>query len=444
MGLGLQCLALLAWGLGGGRASASDRPGMRNATVIAHNPLPMAEPGAVGLSRERLQRIDEVLQRHVDRGDITGAVAAFTRRGKLVYFKAFGEADRETHRPMPLDAVFQMYSSTKVVTAVALLMLMEEGRLRLEDPVSRYLQEFKGVRVAVHKPGETERYVPRAPGGPPRPFDTVPAVRDLTIRDLLTHTGGLLSSDPRRVGMAAPVRGKGESLASYVPRLAQVPLDYQPGTRWSYSPLAGCDVLARVVEVVSGRPFDVFLHDRIFAQLGMTDTYFHLPPDKRARLLPVYWKKDGAWVRLPPEATAAGTGGDANISGSMGLVSTAHDFLLLHQMLLNNGELNGHRLLGTRTVELMATNHVGDLYRGEGAYAAPMYGHGFGLLVQVVLDPVEGNTGRSAGAFGFGGYLGTMDWTDPKEGIAAVLMLQQNNREVHIDFEKAIRQAIVE
>lgn len=424
--------------------TAQDSRAPAKASARAVDALPVGTPAAVGLSAERLQRIDEILQRHVDAGHITGGVAAFARRGKLVYWKAFGLADREAGTAMPRDAIFQAYSSTKVVTAVALLMLMEEGRLRLQDPVSRYLPEFKGARVAVHKSGETQRYVPRAAGAPVPPFDTVPAARDLTIRDLMTHTGGLLSSDPRRVGMDAPVRGKGESLASHVAKLAQVPLDYQPGTRWSYSPLAGCDVLARVVEVVSGVPFDAFLRDRIFVPLGMSDTYFHLPPEKRSRLLPVYWKRDGGWIRLPPEATAAGTGGDANVSGSMGLVSTARDFLLLHQMLLNKGELNGRRLLGTRTVELMATNHVGDLYRGEGAYAVPMHGHGFGLLVQVVLDPVEGNTGRSAGAFGFGGYLGTMNWTDPKEEIAGVLMLQQNNREVHIDFERAIRQAIVE
>jgi CubicO group peptidase (beta-lactamase class C family) len=410
----------------------------------AADPLPMGDAADAGLSAERLRRIDAILERHVAAGNITGGVAAFARRGKLVYWKAFGQADREAGVAMPRDAIFQMYSSTKVVTSVALLMLMEEGRLRLEDPVSRYLPDFKDARVAVHKPGEAQRFVPRAAGTPPPPFDTVPAVRDLTIRDLMTHTGGLVSSDPRRVGMDAPVRAKGESLESHVAKLAKLPLDYQPGTRWSYSPLAGCDVLARVVEVVSGMPFDRFLHDRIFAPLGMNDTYFDLPPEKRSRLLPVYWKRSGGWVRLPPEATAAGTGGDANVSGSMGLVSTARDFLLLHQMLLNKGELNGHRLLGTRTVEQMATNHVGDLYRGEGAYAVPMHGHGFGLLVQVVLDPVEGNTGRSAGAYGFGGYLGTMDWTDPKEEIAGVLMLQQNNREVHIDFERAIRQAIVE
>ena len=407
--------------------------------------IPVATPELVGLSGERLERINAMIDRHIAQGDITGAVTAFARGGKLVHFAAHGMADRETGAPMKRDAIFQMYSSTKVVTAVAVLMVMEEGRIRLDDPVSRYIPAFRGARVAVHQPGEAAIYRARPPGTPVPPFATEPAVRDLTIRDLLTHTGGLLSSDPRRVGMDAPVRAKGEALADYVPRLGAVPLDYQPGTHWSYSALAGCDVLARIVEIASGQTFDAFLHDRIFAPLGMNDTYFALPVEKRGRLLPVYYKPPGGdWNRLPPSATAAGTGGDAAISGSMGLVSTAYDFLLFQQMLLNKGELNGHRLLGARTVELMATNHVGDLYRGEGAYAVPMEGHGFGLLVQVVLDPIEGNTGRSAGAYGWGGYLGTMNWTDPKERIAGVIMLQQNNREVHIDYERAIRQAIVE
>lgn len=406
-----------------------------------------ADAESVGMSSERLKRVDEIIQRHVDQGDISGAVIAVARRGKLVKYAAYGHVDLEAKVPMQKDALFQMYSSTKVVTAVAVLMLCEEGRIRLDDPVSRYIPEFAKSRVAVRKGGASGTYVPPASGAPPAEFDTVPAAREITVRDLMTHTSGLLSSDPRRVGMTPPVRAAGESLASYARRLGSVPLDFQPGTRWSYSALAGSDVLAALVEIVSGRTFDQFTRERILTPAGMNDTYFNPPADKLPRLLPVLRKANGAWQRVPPEFTGEGPmrNGTNFDQGAMGLASTAYDYLLLHQMLLDKGvTLSGQRLLGTRTVELMATNHVGDLYTGEGAYAKPMHGHGFGMQVQVVLDSINGDTGRSNGAFGWGGYLGTFGWTDPAEQIAAVLMLQQSVREVHIDYERAIRQAIIE
>jgi CubicO group peptidase (beta-lactamase class C family) len=401
---------------------------------------------SVGLSTDRLGRIDEVIQRHIDEGNISGAVVALARRGKLVKYAAYGYADAAARMPMRKDALFQMYSSTKVVTAVAVLMLYEEGRIGLDNPVSRYIPEFDNARVAVRKDGASGTYAPRAAGTAPPEFDTVPAARNITVRDLMTHTAGLLSSDPRRIGMTAPVRAAGESLASYARRLGSVPLDFQPGTRWSYSPLAGSDVLAGLVEIISGKTFDQFTRERIFAPIGMNDTYFNPPRDKVERLLPVLRKIDSTWQTMPPERTSEAPMRNAtNVDqGSMGLASTAYDYLLLHQMLLDKGvSLRGQRLLGTRTVELMATNHVGELYRGEGAYAKPMLGHGFGMQVQIVLDRINGDTGRSNGAFGWAGYLGTMGWTDPSEAIAAVIMLQQNVRAVHIDYEHAIRQAII-
>lgn len=393
--------------------------------------LPTAVPEDVGLCSRRLERIGEVLNRHISAGGITGAVTAFARRGHLVHLEAHGLSDLEAGVAMPQDAIFQMYSSSKVVTAVAVLIMMERGLLRLEDPISRYIPEFAGATVAV----------PRDDKGPPAVVD---ADRDLTIRDLMTHTGGLLSRYAGRAEIEPEPRGLTETLAEYVARLARVPLDYQPGVRWSYSPLAGCDVLARVLEIVCQRAFETVLAEEIFAPLGMDDTHFAVPEAKRHRLLPVYRREEGAWRRLADTESAASVSlAQGYISGSMGLVSTARDFLRFQQMLTGKGEVGGVRLLGARTVELMATNHVGDLYRGEGAYAAAMHGHGFGLLVQVVLDPVNGNTGRSKGAFGFGGHLGTMNWSDPAEEIAAIVMLQQNNREVHIDIERAIRQAII-
>lgn len=414
-------------------------------TAIRELPV-TTDAESVGLSTERLKRIDEIIQRHIDDGKISGAVVAVARRGKLVKHEAYGLADVTSKAPMQKNALFQMYSSTKVVTAVAVLMLYEEGRIRLDDPVSRYIPEFKNPRVAVRKEGAGGNAAPRTAGPPPE-FDTVPATRDITVRDLMAHTSGLLSSYPQRVGMVAPERAAGESLASYARRLGSVPLDFQPGTRWSYSALAGSDVLAGLVEIISGKTFTQFTQERIFAPLGMRDTSFNPPRSEVSRLLPVVRRVDNAWQRIPPERTseAAMRNGTNIDQGAMGLAGTAHDYLLLHQMLLDKGvALSGERLLGMRTVELMATNHVGDLYRGEGAYAKPMYGHGFGMHVQIVLDSINGDTGRSNGAFGWAGYLGTMGWTDPQEQIAAVIMLQQNVREVHIDYERAIRQAIVD
>lgn len=404
-------------------------------------------PESVGLASDRLPRIDAVIQRHIDAGRITGAVTAVSRRGRLVHFAAHGVADPLTGRKMTSDAIFQMYSSTKPLTAVAVLMLMEEGLLRLEDPVSRFMPEFKGARVAVRKPGDTGSSAPRRAGTEPPPFDAVPAIRDITIRDLLTHVGGLMTSDPSRIGMNAPARAPGETLESYARRVGPLPLDFQPGSRWSYSPTVGCDVLAGIVELLSGQRFDDFLRRRILEPVGMSDTAFVLPLEKRGRLLPVFRKVEGEWRRTPPEATteAAVLNGSNPAMGSMGLVSTARDCLLWEQTLLDKGVApNGHRILGSRSVELMGQNHVGAIYTGEGGYAKPITGHGFGLLVHVVLDQPNAETGRSNGAFGWGGYLGTMSWNDPKEEIAGVILLQQNVREVQVDFERAIRQAIVD
>lgn len=407
----------------------------------------MKDKDIEGLSVSRLKRIDEVLERHIAAGHITGAVVAVNRHGKLVHHAALGVADPTTQAPLREDALFQMYSSTKPIAAAAVLMMMEEGKLRLEDPVSRYLPEFKAARVAVRKPGDNARFVPRAPDAEPPPFDIVPANRDLTIRDLLTHVSGLASSDPRRVGMKLPLREAGESLASYARKLGSVPLDYQPGSRWSYSPLASCDVLAGIVELVSGESFDAFVSERILKPIGMNDTGYNVPQQQRARLLPVYRRVDNEWRRIPPEVTGEAfiLAGKNRDSGSIGLVSTAHDCLLWEQTLLNRGVApNGNRILGSRSVELMGTNHVGDIYTGEGGYLKGITGHGFGLLVHVVIDQPNAETGRSKGAFGWGGALGTTTWNDPAEGIAAVIMIQQNVREVQVDFERAIRQAIVD
>ena len=406
----------------------------------------MGEPEALGLDPRRLARINETLQRHVDSGGITGAAFIFARRGRIAHYGAVGYTDPNAGTPLAYDALYQTYSSTKVVCAVALAMILEEGLVRLSDPISRYFPEFAGANVAVRK-GPPALWTPRRPDEPPPDFYVVPAKRDITVQDLATHTAGLITADPRRVGMNPPRRTPGQSLLDYARSLGGVPLDFQPGERWSYSGLVGCDVLTGLLELLTGQTFESFIQTRIFDPLGMTETFFNVPAAEASRLLPVFRRVDDAWVRLAPgnSTEAAALEGRNPASGSMGLVSTADDLLRLQQMLADRGKSqDGEQLLGSRTVELIGTNLVGELYVGEGAYFKPMYGHGFGILNQVVLDPPRGETGRSRGAFGWGGAFGTMNWTDPAEGIAGVIMLQQNNREAHIDYERAMRQAIVD
>jgi CubicO group peptidase (beta-lactamase class C family) len=386
---------------------------------------------AVGMSSERLKRIHATLQRKIDAGEISGAVTAVARRGQLVNYEAHGYENALTKTPMPLDGIFRMASSSKPITGVALLMMIEEGKVRLLDPISRYIPEFRDAKVAVPRAGEPAM---RAPGAPPRKVDLVAAHRPITVLDLATHTSGLLSLG---TDMTAPTRTPEDTLASYIPRLGAVPLDFQPGTQWTYSPGAGVDTLGRIVEIASGQDLDTFMRERIFEPLGMTDTYFNVPAAKQSRLLPLQRKVDGQWQVTPNPSNQA----THYFSGAGGLHSTCRDYLLFEQMLENRGDLNGKRLLGSRTVELMGANQVGDLYKSP---LGDQRGQGFGITVRVVTDWAISDTGRSNGAFGWAGAFGTMSWNDRAEEIAAVIMLQQFDLEVQDDFEKSIRQAIID
>jgi CubicO group peptidase (beta-lactamase class C family) len=398
--------------------------------------MKVSKPERVGMSTERLGRIHDIMQRHIDAGDITGAVTAVARRGKLVHFEAHGYRDPAAKAPMPKDALFRMASSSKPVTGVAVLMLMEEGRIRLNDPVSAFIPEFKNMKVAIPKGGKTEQEARRANNGKPD-VDLVAANREITIKDLMTHTSGLQSGG---LGMAShPVpRANTESLATYIPKLASAPLDFQPGTRWSYSALAGIDTLARIVEIVSGLAFDEFLRQRLFGPLGMRDTQFVISSEKQARLLPLYRRDGNAWQSIP---TPGWLDTRTYFSGAGGLYSTAHDYISFEQMLVNGGELDGKRILSPKTVQLMSMNHVGDLYRGLRGVDT---GNGFGLTVYVTLDEAKATRWRTAGSFGWAGAFGTITWSDPKEELIGVLMIQQSDETVQRDFSTAVMQAIVE
>src|SRR6266545_1566943 len=277
-----------------------------------------------------------------------------------------------------------------------------------------------------------------APVSAPPEFYTVPASREITIQDLLTHVSGLASGGPASGAAVAKVARKpGETLADYIPRLGSTPLDFQPGTRWSYSPGAAFDTVGRIVEIVSDQSFDRFLRSRLFEPLGMSDTFFLPPADRVPRVPASYHRADGA---LRPVDTQSRFANTTYFSGAGGLMSSAEDYAQFGEMLLRRGQLNGKRLLGPRTVDLMASVFAPDTLPGRAR------GRGFGLSVQVVSDPVAAGYRVSAGSFGWDGAYGTHFWVDPKEEIVGVLMIQTDNpnRQLDRDFENAVMQAIVD
>ena len=393
--------------------------------------LPTSRPEDVGLSSERLQRIHTLVQRHIDSGDITGAVMLVARKGQVAFVEAQGTMDVDTKRPMTRDAVFRMASMTKPVIGVAVMMMLEEGKLQLGDPVSKYIPEFKGMNVAV-----PQGPAPAAAAGaaaPPK-FYTVPAARDITIKDLLTHTSGLSSGPMGQSEVRKNRRKPTETLADYIPRLGSTPLEFQPGSRWMYSASDGIDVLARVVEVASGVPLDRFLKQRIFDPLDMPNTS-HYPTDAQMpRLVTAYQKTDKGLVKTENSLSMSSK---VYFAGGGGLVSTIDDYSHFAQMLANGGELNGKRLLSPRTVKLMSSVHIPSTLPGRTT------GEGFGLTVRVIQDAVAGNHRISDGSFGWSGAYGTHFWIDPKEEVVAVMMIQTPIREMRAEFENAVMQAIV-
>ena len=395
--------------------------------------IPAAVPEEVGMSSERLDRINTVMQRHIDAGDIQGAVTAVARRGKLGHFETQGLMDVDNNRPMESDAIHIMMSSTKPLLGVATMMMLEEGLIRPEDPVSKYLPEFADMQVAVLREPADENISPYRvdPRNIP-PHRLVPADREITIHDLLTHTSGLASGGLGSAVQERRQRDPDATLESEMPRYASYALDFQPGSRWAYSPGVGLDVVARIVEIVSGQRFDEFLQDRIFDPLDMKSSYFNVPPEYQSKRVVIADRDMSRFFDRPPTKY---------FSASGGLSSSAEDYLKFEQMLVNGGELFGNRLLSPRTVRMMGSNQIGDLYRG---FSRNQEGMGFGYTVGVTVDPITSNARRSAGAFGWGGAFGTRSWSDPEEELTAVLFLQQPHGSTQYDFENAVQQAILE
>jgi len=406
------------------------------AFLLAILPLSAAapvKPETVGLSEERLSRVHETIQRHIDARNISGAVTLVARRGRIAHMEAHGSMDIEANRAMTKEAIFRIFSMSKPVAGVAILMLMEQGKVRLNDPVSKFIPELKGMKVAV-----AQERAAGAPASEQPQYYMIPSTREITIQDLLTHVSGLGSGPASGREMRSLFEGLSSStLATMIPKWAASPLDFQPGSRWAYSALAGFDTLGRVVEVASGSTFDQFLKDNLFGPLGMKTTAFHPGDDNWPRVVTAYHRADGTLQKVQaPNRLQSKT----YFSGAGGLVSTAEDYAQFGMMLAAGGLLNGKRLLSPKTVELMASAFVPDTLQGRSP------GRAYGLSVQVVTDPVRAGYRVSAGSYGWDGAYGTHFWVDPKEKLVGVMMIQTDNpdRQLDRDFENAVMQAIVE
>lgn len=381
-------------------------------------PLTVAAPEKAGMSAERLQRIDTLCAKAVADGDIPGVVALVARRGHIVYYKAFGLADYQSGRELKKDDIFRIASQSKAITATAVMILWEEGKFRLDDPISRFIPEFKNPQVLKTYNEEDGS------------FTTEAARTEITIRHLLTHTSGIgygvIDGDARfrkiyaKAGVVDLFTTEPLRIGENIRRLARLPLHHHPGERFTYS--EGLDVLGYFIEVVSGMPFDAFLRTRLLEPLGMKDTWFYLPEDKAARLVPVQNPQEGRWVRLPvtfydPDYPIKGA--RTFFSGGAGLSSTAVDYATFLQMYLRGGELNGRRILSRTTIETINANQTGELMGGKNGD----HYHGLAFGVVTPAGTAAGGKG-SPGTLDWGGYFNTQYFADPREQVIGVLMKQ--------------------
>lgn len=401
---------------------------------------PAPTPASVGISSERLGRLHQGMQAFVDRHEAGGIVTLIAREGKVVDVHASGFQDVESRTPMKTDTIFRIASMSKPITSVAVMMLYEEGKLLLTDPVSKFIPAFKTSKVI------------GADGA------TTPARRPITVRDLLSHRSGLtygfLNNGPvgnayRADGVVDGLATVSSNLEASIDTLAAAPLVSQPGAAWNYS--LSTDVLGRVVEVASGTGFDVFLRDRIFTPLGMTDTSFEVADAKWSRFATTYAPDGAGGIRPMKDPESFGNtvmspgvsykSGKKYFSGGAGLTSTIGDYAKFCQMLLNGGSVGSTRLLGPKTVELMTANHTGDLPPVGGLLGA---GTGFGLGFKVTTDVGATQTLGSNGMYGWSGIYGTVFWVDPKEKLVAIMMVQRYpGSPVAAAFQPLVYQALV-
>ena len=381
--------------------------------TLSGQELPRAKPEDVGMSSERLGRLSQALDGYVTDSRLAGGVAMVLRRGKVAYVHTFGQRDREAKAAMKEDTIFRIASQSKALTSVGVMILQEEGKLLISDPVSKYLPEFANTTVAVPKEG----------GG----YDIVKAKRQITIRELLTHTAGVSygGGPARDKWEAAKITGwyfadRDEPVGATIARLAALPMDAHPGERYIYG--YSTDILGAMIEKVSGMPLDQFVSNRITGPLNMRDTSFYLPASKTDRLAVVYSPKTGGGIEPAPNPGigvgqgAYVTGPRKSFSGGAGLLSTANDYARFLQMMANGGTLDGKRILGRKSVELMTTDHLNGL--------AFRTGQGFGLGFSVVKDVGTYGSPSSVGEYGWGGAYHSNYWVDPKEQMVVVYFTQ--------------------
>ncbi len=400
----------------------------------------LPEPAAGGMSAERLARIDKTIQEYVDKHWLNGAVAIVYRNNKLAYYKATGYDDADKKTPMQAGEIFRIASQTKAITSVAVMLLYEEGKLLFDEPVSKYIPEFRKQQV-LDKFNESDSS-----------YTTVPAKRDITIRDLLTHTSGIgyaqIGSKPMnaiyaKAGIVAGIGMRNVLLADKMKLLGSLPLFHQPGEKWTYG--LNTDLLGYLVEVISGMPLDKFFRTRIFEPLGMHDTYFYLPKEKYSRLATLYMNDTaGLALKMPDHISI---NGDFNrdypntagtyFSGGGGLSSTAWDYALFMQMLLNEGEAGGKRFLAKSTIRMMTSNQIGGLTLS--------HGNKFGLGFEIITEESSAFTPVSPGSFDWGGMFSSSYWIDPKEKIVAQIFVNiypNYHGELNDKFKALVYQAI--
>ena len=382
----------------------------------------LVKPEEVGLSSSRLARIGDHMKRYIDAGKIAGTLTLVARRGQVAYLEPLGHLEIERRRPVTADAVWRIYSMTKPITSVGLMMLYEEGCFQLDDPVHRFIPSWQNLRVFV--------------GGNYPTFKTAPVERPMTMRDLLSHTSGLtygfmertnVDAAYRQLGVADQTRS-GYTVQDMVETLAELPLEFSPGTRWNYS--VATDVIGHLIEVISGQRLDAYLRERILDPLGMRDTGFVLEDEQVARFAANYERQGDGSLKMIDNPEQSSYRKRSFFSGGGGLLSTAPDYFRFTSMMQNMGELEGLRLLGRKTVELMTMNHLPggqdltDLAQAgmftETAYA----GVGFGLGFSVAQSPARAQILGSAGEFAWGGAASTAFWIDPAEDLIVIFMTQ--------------------
>lgn len=391
------------------------------------------KPAQAGFSAARLQRVDDFIDRYIEKGEVSGGVALVARNGRIVHLTARGVTDLQTRQPMQKDSIFRIASMSKPVAGVALLMVVEEGKVRLDDPVSKFLPSFRDMKVAVPRARAGAPAGPPAPGQPPA-FYTVPADREITVLDILTHTSGLMSGASSNAGGQAAFRQRHEIGLKWVDNLgADAVLEFQPGTRWAYSPVAALDTAARIVEIASGRNFDQFVKERLFGPLGMKDTFFWPSDAQRARLVTNHTLSDG---KLAPNPNPDSMSSPVYFSGGGGLMSSAASYARFAMMLANGGELDGIRILSPAMVRLLGSQVIPDTLPGRRA------GEGYGLSVRHVSDSAARRTMISEGSFGWSGAYGTHFWVDPSKKLVGILLMQTPGQQRADEFETAVMQAL--